>query len=334
VSGPQVSEGWHGVRREAFVWAAPPKDAAACDTPESALYYQTQSAMYAPLLAGEEVMGVVCVDNQITCDAFYATDLELLRALAGRVAVFVRDRVHRRAERRESALAERLGQQFPPRVARMLAQRYGRRQVGGEKVDPVTILVSDVRGFTRMSRRMDPDDVVRMLNEMFDALVPIVLENDGVVDKFVGDSVLAVFGSPERDDEQWEKAVRAAMEMQAAVRKLGESRRVRRLPLFEIGVSVHSGEVIHGFIGSSMRMEYTIIGDAVNRASRYCDGAGAGEVLISPAVYEHVYGLVDVAPKSIRTKHADTEPDLDAYLVRAIRSRAARDEHRSPSSRS
>lgn len=183
----------------------------------------------------------------------------------------------------------------------------------------MTILVSDVRNFTALSADMDPDAIVRMINEMFDALVPIVFEFDGVVDKFVGDSVLAVFGSPEPDDQQWEKAVRAALEMQNAIRMLGEGRRARRLPVFEIGISIHSGAVIHGFIGSQQRTEYTVIGDAVNKASRFCDGAGPGEIVISEPVFEQVFDFVDVVPKAIKTKHADVEPDLKAYVVKGIR---------------
>jgi len=166
---------------------------------------------------------------------------------------------------------------------------------------------------------MQPDDVVRMLNEIFDAFVPIIFENDGIVDKYVGDSVLAVFGSPEKDENQCEKAVRTALEMQKAVRKLSEGRKVRRLLVFDVGISIHTGEVIHGFIGSSERLEYTVIGDTVNRASRYCAGAGPGEIIISQSVYERIYHLVKVKPKTNRTKHPDVEPDLHAYIVTGLK---------------
>lgn len=301
--------------REPFIWALPEGREGPQETPRSALYYQVQSAIYAPLMVGEQIFGVMYVDNYLTREAFSATDFELLKAIGSHVALFIRDRLLQEARDQEKAIQEKLQRQFSPAIAGRVGRRIDQLQLDGDRVDPVTILVSDVRNFTAMSARMAPHEVVRMLNEMFDAFVPIIFEYGGTVDKYVGDSVLAVFGSPEPDDRQWEKALRAAMEMQQAVGMLGEGRRVRRLPVFEVGISIHSGEAIHGFIGSHQRMEYTVIGDTVNRASRLCDGAGPGEVVISQSVYEHVYRIAEVVPKVIRTKHCDTEPDLNAYVV-------------------
>jgi len=306
-------------RRESFIWSAPPESSPEGDTPQSAIYYSVQSAIYVPLRLGDQVLGVMYVDNHYTREAFFATDLELMRAIANHVAMFVRDHVLRKDLQRDEELIAHMSRQFSPKIAQRIFEKDSRLRIGGEWVDPVTILVSDVRSFTALSATMEPDDVVRMLNEMFDAFVPIIFDYDGVVDKYVGDSVLAVFGSPEKDDQQCEKAVQAALEMQQAVHKLGEGRRVRRLPVFEVGISVHTGAVIHGFIGSSERMEYTVIGDTVNRASRYCDGAAAGEVVISKTAYERVYQLVNVEPKRIRTKHPDIEPDLEAFIVKGLK---------------
>ena len=306
-------------RCEPFIWSAAAASHTGNDTPESAIYYSVQSAIYVPLLLGEQVLGVMYVDNYLTHEAFSGTDLELMRAIANQVAMFVRDYILRKDLKREEELRSHLSRQFSPKIAKRICAKEIRLRAGGERVDPVTILVSDVRSFTALSAKMEPDEVVRMLNEMFDAFVPIVFEHDGVVDKYVGDSVLAVFGSPEKDDDQCEKAVKAALEMQRAVRKLGEGRKVRRLPVFDVGISVHTGAVIHGFIGSTERLEYTVIGDTVNRASRYCDGAAAGEVVISQTVYERIYHLVNVEPKVIRTKHPEIEPDLKAFVVKNLK---------------
>jgi adenylate cyclase len=210
--------------------------------------------------------------------------------------------------------------QFSPQVAErlegMLREGDYLRLGGGERAEPVTILSSDVRGFTALSAQMEPHEVVAMLNELFSVCIPIIFKYKGTVDKYVGDAVLAVFGSPDPDDHQWENAVWAALEMQEAIADLGEDRASRGLPVCQVGVGIHTGAVLHGFIGSEEHMEYTVIGDAVNRATRYCDGAGPTEVVISESVYEHVSDMVEVEPKTIKSKHSDTEGDLEAYLVK------------------
>ncbi|MEW6672884.1 MAG: adenylate/guanylate cyclase domain-containing protein [Thermodesulfobacteriota bacterium] len=305
--------------REAFIWTAPSEAKTGPASPHSAVYFKVQSAIYAPLTTGEQVLGVIYVDNYLSREAFLPADLELLRAIAGQISLFLRDHVLREDLRRKEEAQMSLMRQFSPEVAKRVMDKYGGLRGGGEKVDPVTILVTDVRNFTALSARMDPDDVVRMLNEMFDAFVPIIFEYNGVIDKYVGDSVLAVFGSPDPDERQWEKAVRAAMEMQLSMEKLGEGRKVRRLPIFQVGISIHSGAVIHGFVGSAKRMEYTVIGDAVNLSARLCDGAEPGEIIISKSVYERIYQIVEVEPKMIRTKHPDLEPDLEAYVIKKLR---------------
>lgn len=308
--------------REYFIWAAPLENSTGDDTPHSAIYYNVQAAIYVPLLAGEDVLGVIYVDNPYARTAFSITDLELMRTISNQVAIFIKDNVLQKNLQREEKLRSNLSRQFSPKIIKNLLEKGDSMRSEGEWADPVTVLITDVRGFTALSAKMRPDEVVHMLNEMFDAFVPIIFEHDGVVDKYVGDAVLAVFGSPEKDDQQWEKAVEAALEMQRAANMLGEGRRVRRLPAFDVGIGVHTGPVIHGYIGSTERREYTVIGDTVNRASRYCDGAGPGEIVISKEVYERVYRLVDVKQKMIRTKHPEVEPDLEAFVVKGLKKNA------------
>jgi len=308
-------------RREAFIWTSsqPSESTADDNAPQSAIYYDVQSAIYLPLLSGEEVLGVMYVDNYFIREAFSLTDFELLRAIANQVAMFLKDHVLRKDLQREGVLRSNLLRQYSPKVADRILKKCGHLQRGGEEIDPVTILVSDVRGFTALSAKMEPNEVVYAINEMFDAFVPIISDLGGIVDKYIGDSVLAVFGSPENDSHQWEKAVQAAVRMQQAMRMLGEGRKIRRLPIFKVGIGIHTGKVIHGFIGSSERIEFTVIGDTVNRAARYCDGAGPEEIVISKKVYERVYHIVEVDPVTIVTKHPDKEPDLEAYLVKGLR---------------
>jgi adenylate cyclase len=308
-------------KREAFIWTSsqPSETTDNGDAPQSAIYYDVQSAIYLPLLSGLDVLGVMYVDNYVLREAFSLTDFELLRAIANQVAMFLKDSVLRKDLQREEKLRSNLLRQYSPKIADSILKKCGHLQRGGEDIDPVTILVSDVRGFTMLSSKMEPDEVVRAINEMFDAFVPIISDLDGIIDKYVGDSVLAVFGSPEHDPRQWEKAVLAGVKMQEAMRMLGEGRKIRRLPPFKVGIGIHTGKVIHGFIGSSERIEFTVIGDTVNRAARYCQGAGPEQIVISKKVYERVYDLVKVDPVTIVTKHPDKEPNMEGYLVKSLR---------------
>ena len=316
---PSVSMTWAEracAKREAFIWSSKPGDDA--DTPESVMFYEVQSAVYAPLLWEDQALGVIYLHNHETAHAFSLSDLELLRALANQAALFVKNQELQEALRREATIRSSLLRQFPPRVAEHFLKQRGSIQLGGERVERATILVSDIRGFTKLTEKMAPNDVVQMLNEMYGKFIPIVFKNDGTVDKYIGDAILAVFGSPEPDDRQEEKAVRTALEMQQAMRELREVWVHRGLPVFEIGIGINAGEALHGFVGTPERMEYTIIGDSVNRAARYCDGASAGEVVISQRVYEQIYRWVEVVPKTISTKHPDTETDLTGYVVTGI----------------
>jgi adenylate cyclase len=159
-----------------------------------------------------------------------------------------------------------------------------------------------------------------MLNEYLSVLVPVIFAHNGTIDKFMGDAILAIFGSPEADPKHHENALRAAVEMQAAVMKLNQARQLRGAPCRDFGIGIHCGEVVHGFVGTSNRMEFTVIGDAVNRAERYCAAAAEREVLISPELHEHVWRFVETEQASIPTKH---EGNLVAYRVNCLKEDAS-----------
>lgn len=305
--------------RKAFIWQLPMQESSSADKPESLTYYQVKAAIYVPLLCSERVLGVMYMDNYDNETAFSTGDLEMLCAVANQVAIYIKEHTLRQDLQREEIFRANLLRQFSPHIADRMSEQYNRLQLGGERMNPVTILMSDIRSFTTISATMKPDDVVRMLNEMFDAFVPIIFEYDGVIDKYIGDAVLAIFGSPEPDEDQWGKAVSTALEMQSAVDNLSQGWQVRRLPVFNVGIGIHSGEVIHGFIGSSARMEYTVIGDTVNRTARMCDGAAPGEVVISQTVYERLYRRLEVETKTIRTKHPEHETDFKVYVVKGMK---------------
>ncbi|HXH71969.1 MAG TPA: adenylate/guanylate cyclase domain-containing protein [Mariprofundaceae bacterium] len=132
----------------------------------------------------------------------------------------------------------------------------------------VTVLFADIRGFTSLSEHLAPDEMVPMLNEYFDTMVKVIHTHHGVVDKFIGDAIMAVFGLTQPKDRSTLDAVRAALAMREAVQELMQRREAQGMPVFSIGIGLNTGEVVAGTIGSENRKDYTVIGDTVNVASR------------------------------------------------------------------
>jgi len=170
-----------------------------------------------------------------------------------------------------------------------------RPHVGGERRD-VTILYTDVRGFTAMSEKLPAEEVVNLLNEHFNILTHVAFKHKGTVDKFIGDAVMVIFGAPIKQKDHALRAVQCGIEMQQAVVELNK-KLAKKGKQIHIGVSINSGEAIIGNIGSDQFMDYTAIGDTVNTASRMQSAAGAGEVVISPAPLQQVKGNVKVIKK-------------------------------------
>jgi len=299
--------------RNACIWVRGQQDPTA-----SLDAHGVNSGIYAPLLWQNETLGVFLVSSKDSEAELNREDLKLIVALAHHAAMALASIRLQNDLRRKSELLERMLTNFSPRVRSALMDKASRGvlRLGGEKSE-VTILCSDVRGFTKTSEKLSTDEIVDLLNDYFSGLVEAIFQNDGTIDKFLGDGILAIFGSPEHDAAQHEKAVRAAFAMQQAMREKNLARSARGLVTCEIGIGLHCGEVFHGFIGSMDRMEFTVIGDAVNRTSRYCAGAQGGQILLSPNLFQHAWKFADVQPTKISTKH---EGEFEAYQLRALKS--------------
>jgi adenylate cyclase len=140
-------------------------------------------------------------------------------------------------------------------------------QLGGKRRD-MSVLFSDIRGFTSVTERGDPEELVRQLNEYFSRMVEIVFKHKGTVDKFVGDMVMALFSAPLDDEDHAQHAVEAAIEMVHVLGELNRGWAARGMAQLDLGIGVNSGEMIAGNIGSSSIMSYTVIGDNVNLGAR------------------------------------------------------------------
>lgn len=176
----------------------------------------------------------------------------------------------------------------------------GEIRLGGETRE-VTTLFADVRGFTPLTEGMEPGRVILLLNEMVGRMGGAVEAEGGVVDKFLGDGLMAVFGAPGAQPDHAARAVRAALAMRDAVAQVNAARAARGEVPVHVGIGANTGRAVAGNVGSPGRLNYTVVGESVNLASRLCAQAAAGEILISGTTWEWVKDQVDAAPAGERT---------------------------------
>jgi adenylate cyclase len=266
---------------------------------DSVRSFGIRSAMCAPLWKGQDVIGIVHVDSADRAGAFTVADLDLLTAFANYAAVAIEQAALSEKVRAEQLARARLEKYFSPRVVtRILSE--GELEV---REIEATVLFADIVGFSRLSERMAPRDVARLLNDYFSRMVEVIFQHEGTVDKFIGDGIMAVFGAPYEQPDHALRAVRAAMDMRRDLALLNAER--RPAPPIEIRVGINSGRVVTGPIGSSTRKEITVLGDTVNVASRITSIARAGVVVVGQRTAElvrDVFILTDLGTVTLRGK--------------------------------
>jgi adenylate cyclase len=247
-----------------------------------------RSAMCSPLMAsGDRILGLLYVDSVTAPNSFSDEDLQFLVAFSGLVAIGIRNSRYAEQVRREALVRSNFERYFAPNIAAEIAQQDSAVPLGGER-RPIAILFSDIRGFTSMAESMGPDAIAQLLTEYFSEMVEIVFEHGGTLDKFVGDAIMALWGAPIAHADDPDRALRAAIAMQRGVARLNERWAQAGRPEIGVGIGINYGEVFAGNIGSHRRLEYTVIGDAVNVAHRLCSEAGPGEILVSEALCQVV----------------------------------------------
>lgn len=264
---------------------------------QSVIIQGIRSTMCVPLLSRDNnVIGVIHLDSLLVANAFTEKDLGMLQAVAQQAAIAIENsRLVERIEI-EAVTRQKFEKMLSPNLVERVVSGELSIQKGGE-LRVVAVMFSDIRGFTELAQRLPPQDVVKMLNEYFELLVDVVFDFDGTLDKFIGDSLMAIWGAPVADEAMAQKAVQCAVEMQRTLQRFNTLRRLDgKLPI-HTGIGVDVGECVLGYMGSSKTMSYTAVGPTVNLASRLCAAARSGEVLISDAAYAAGQSAVPAAKR-------------------------------------
>ena len=182
----------------------------------------------------------------------------------------------------------------------------------------ITVMFADIRAFTALSEHMEPEDVVSMLNEYFSVMTKILFKYNGMLDKFVGDQIMAVFGHRCSEGEGARSAVRAAMEMQRATVVLMRTRARKGLPIFQVGIGINTGSAILASVGANNRQDYTVIGDTVNITAKLEKHALGREIVIGERTRNHLPPKMNLsARQELRIKNRSTP--LGCYRLRPAR---------------
>ncbi|TEU10670.1 MAG: GAF domain-containing protein [Anaerolineales bacterium] len=263
----------------------------------SALSAEIHSLICVPLVLREEIIGVFGAINRRGLESFGREDERLLLAITSQMdtAIF------------ESLEKQRIRSIFGRYVSPKVVDLMLKTDQDFLKVDRalLTVLFSDMRGFTSITERTDPDILMSFLNEHLAAMTEVIDRHEGTVDKFVGDEVVALFGAPMPMEDHARRAVCTALEMQQAHQELMADWVKAGHEAVPIGIGLNTGEMIVGNIGCQRQMDYTAIGDNMNLASRICGVARGGQVLISQATYQLVRQDVvahELAPVQVKGK--------------------------------
>lgn len=252
-----------------------------------------RSTMAVPLLHGNEVFGVMLLDSHIATHAFTEKDLAIFQNVANQAGAAIQNSLYAKKLEQEAITRQRFQKLLSPAIAEQVLE--GKVEIGKSgELRETTVLFTDIRGFTAMSERQEPQAIVDMLNEYFELMVEIIFRHEGTLDKFVGDEIMALFGSPVAHQDDPFRAVSTAFEMIRVLRSFNEKRSRRGEDPIQVGIGINTGEVVAGYLGSSQALDYTVIGDAVNTGARLCSMAKGGEILISESTYRRVRDHFDV----------------------------------------
>lgn len=223
---------------------------------------------------------------------------------------------HGQLELRNRFIESAFGRYVSDEVVSSLLESPEGLQLGGEK-RKTTILMSDLRGFTALAEKLSPEQVLTIVNRYLGTMTDIILRHQGTINEFIGDAILVLFGAPVTRDDDAQRAVACAVAMQQAMATVNAQNRHERLPEVEMGIGIHTGEVVVGNIGSQRRMKYGIVGSPANLTSRVESYTVGGQILISEATWAEGSALLHVA-RRFQVEAKGIERPLVLYDVRGI----------------
>jgi adenylate cyclase len=209
-------------------------------------------------------------------------------------------------EKSSELIKKMFGRYLSTEVMNTLLEDPSALELGGEK-RKVTIMMTDLRGFTALSEQLKPEQVVQMLNSYFEVMVDVVLQYNGTINEIIGDALLVIFGAPQEMLDRVPRAIACAIEMQNAMAKVNVRNRAQGLPDLEMGIGLNETEVIVGNIGSSKRSKYAVVGSGVNLTSRIESYSVGGQILISESVRQEAGEILRIdAQRDVLPKGAET----------------------------
>ena len=280
--------------------------------------FKTRSILCVPLYSKEKIIGVIQVINKKDHLPFTKENEELLNTFACHAAIAIENAKlyeNIREEERKRGIYQRF---LSPQIVDEVMNKAKTISLGGRRQN-VTILFSDIRGFTEITEAKPPEYIVDLLNEYFGEMIDIIFKYGGTLDKFIGDGLMAVFGTPIYYKDHAKRGMAAALEMQERLKALNMRNRKRGFVEFAVGIGINTGSVIAGNIGSEKRMEYTVVGNGVNIANRLEGLAQGGQILITESTYNELKGLKLDVEKLKQVQVRGKRGAMDIYQVKSIK---------------
>ena len=270
----------------------------------SLILSRISSAIVVPLLHNEEVLGILWLDSE-SLAVFQPKDLEMVTAVANQAAMFIQINILGKKIEEEIVTRERFARLVSPNVAERIASGALKIEKGGSLVKECTVFNSDIRGFTRMSEGTAAPVIVEMLNDYFELMVESIFQFDGTLDKFMGDGIMGMWGAPVQHPDDALRCVRCALDQMERLGRFNRQRVDQDQPPIAIGIGIHTGELVAGYVGSSRALSYTVIGDTVNTSARLCGIAEAGQIVVSESTYNRMgnrFEVEELPPAKLKGK--------------------------------